>query len=69
MPEQDELQIYTWMDATLAELSECVKREVEMARGKNVELSFSFIYPDFNGKYRSKQVGSVMQGQRNLEYK
>ncbi len=68
VPVEDELQIYTWHDATLKELAECVRREVEAARKKNAELQFSFVYPDFNGKYRRKDVGSVFQGQRNPEY-
>jgi histone deacetylase complex subunit SAP18 len=59
VPEQDEVQIYTWMDATLGELADCVKKEVEAARKKEADLEFSFIYPDFNGKYRRKFVGSV----------
>ncbi len=64
VPEKDELQIYTWPDATLRELSDCVQREVELARKKDIELSFSFIYPDINGKYRRKEVGAVRIGQR-----
>jgi len=47
------------MDATLGELADCVKKEVEAARKKDSDLQFSFIYPDNNGKYRRKFVGSV----------
>lgn len=47
------------MDATLRELADIVRREVEHARGRDKELNFSFIYPDFNGKLRRKDVGSV----------
>lgn len=68
VPEKDEIQIYTWQDATLRELADCVRKEVEAARKKDTELSFSFIYPDFNGKYRRKDVGSVFAGQRNTDY-
>lgn len=50
------------MDATLRELSDIVRREVETARGRDIELSYSFIYPDFNGKLRRKDVGSVFDG-------
>ena len=57
------------MDATLGELAECIKSVLEAARNNRAELTFSFIYPDFNGKYRRKEVGTVLKGQRNLEYR
>lgn len=64
VPDKDELQIYTWPDVTLRELADCVQRELEIARKKDVELHFSFIYPDFNGRFRRKEVGQVTVGQR-----
>jgi hypothetical protein len=58
------------MDATLGELAECVRREVEAARKRDsVQLVFSFIYPDASGKFRRKEVGQVIQGQRDHDYK
>jgi len=47
------------MDATLFEISEIVRRQNEQARGKDLELAYSFIFPDFNGNYKRKEVGTV----------
>lgn len=67
VPEQDELQIYTWQDATLKELSELVQKEVVAARKRDAVLNFSFIFPDFNGKYKRKDVGSITIGKRGYD--
>eukprot|EP00347_Sterkiella_histriomuscorum_P008723 403344001 len=69
VPEKDEIQIYTWMDATLGELAETVRREVESARKNDPEIVFAFVYPDNQGKFRRKEVGVVMRGQRSMDYK
>ncbi len=53
------------MDATLGELADCIRREIEVARGERAEISFSFVFPDFNGNYRRKEVGTVVKGVRN----
>jgi histone deacetylase complex subunit SAP18 len=58
------LAIYTWPDATLRELTEHVTREVEAARKKGVELRFSLIFPDKDGKLKRKELGSVFIGKK-----
>lgn len=56
--------MYTWQDATLREIADFVQKDFEMARKRDSQLSFSFIYPDNNGKYRRKDVGAVFIGRK-----
>lgn len=56
---KDELQIYTWMDANLRELSDLIKEVHPQARGRATRLSFAFIYPDRRGRNVMRQVGIV----------
>ena len=42
---EDEVQIYTWMDATLRELSDLIKEASPAARERNSQLSFAIVYP------------------------
>lgn len=53
-------QIYTWMDATLRELSDLVKEVKPAARGRMTRLSFAFVYPDKRGRNVMRQVGQSM---------
>lgn len=54
-----ELQIYTWPDATLRELTELIKDVRKDACHRQVRLSFSFVYPDKRGQNVMKEVGVV----------
>ncbi|KAF3448459.1 hypothetical protein FNV43_RR09172 [Rhamnella rubrinervis] len=54
---KDEVQIYTWKDATLRELTDLVKEVAPEARRRNAKLSFAFVYPDKRGRFVLKQVG------------
>ncbi|KAL6174601.1 hypothetical protein ACLB2K_051247 [Fragaria x ananassa] len=54
---KDEVQIYTWKDATLRELTDLVKEIAPAARRRNAKLSFAFVYPDKGGRYVFKQAG------------
>uniref|UniRef100_A0A804PE62 Histone deacetylase complex subunit SAP18 n=1 Tax=Zea mays TaxID=4577 RepID=A0A804PE62_MAIZE len=56
---KDEVQIYTWKDATLRELTDLVKEVALPARKRNARLSFAFVYPDKNGRFVVRQVGST----------
>ncbi|PRW60917.1 Histone deacetylase complex subunit SAP18 isoform B [Chlorella sorokiniana] len=56
---KDEVQVYTWMDATLRELSDLVKEVQPAARRPMARISFAFIYPDRRGKNVMRQVGAV----------
>lgn len=56
---KDEVQIYTWMDATLRELTDLVKEVQPAARRPMARLSFAFVYPDRRGRNVMRQVGQV----------
>ncbi|VEN61584.1 unnamed protein product [Callosobruchus maculatus] len=60
---QNELQIYTWKDATLHELTQLVKEVNPEARRKGTKFNFAFVYPDVRQSlYRLREVGSTMTG-------
>ncbi|CAN1236696.1 Histone deacetylase complex subunit SAP18 [Linum grandiflorum] len=54
---KDEVQIYTWKDATLRELTDLVKEVAPAARRRDAVLSFAFAYPDKNGRFVVREVG------------
>ncbi|XP_047314953.1 histone deacetylase complex subunit SAP18-like [Impatiens glandulifera] len=54
---KDEVQIYTWKDATLRELTDLVKEVAPEARRRESMLSFAFVYPDKHGRFVVKEVG------------
>ncbi|KAJ0964229.1 hypothetical protein J5N97_029351 [Dioscorea zingiberensis] len=54
---KDEVQIYTWKDATLRELTDLVKEVAPAARKRDAKLSFAFVYPDKNGHFVVRPVG------------
>ncbi|CAG7881160.1 unnamed protein product, partial [Brassica rapa] len=57
---KDEVQIYTWKDANLRELTDLVKEVSVAARRRDAILSFGFVYPDKNGRFIVRQVGQTM---------
>ncbi|KAF8822086.1 Sin3-associated polypeptide SAP18 [Cardiosporidium cionae] len=58
-PEQDELQIYAWMDARLRELVNLVKEVCEETRERNAIWKFRLIYPDKQGHNLMSPIGQV----------
>jgi histone deacetylase complex subunit SAP18 len=56
---KDEVQMYTWQDATLRELCELVKEVFGAARRPSARLSFALIYPDSRGRKVLRQIGVV----------
>jgi histone deacetylase complex subunit SAP18 len=44
---KDEVQIYTWRDTTLRELTDLMKEVAPAARKQDARLSFAFVYPDW----------------------
>ncbi|KAJ0762565.1 putative Sin3 associated polypeptide p18 [Helianthus annuus] len=56
---KDEVQIYTWMDATLRELTDLVKEVAPEARRRDALLSFAFVYPTKTGHFTVKEVGKT----------
>jgi len=63
-----ELQMYTWMDATLRELATLVRDVNPDYRRKGTYFDFGIVYPDTRGSmYRMREIGSTCSGQRGLE--
>ncbi|XP_065864806.1 histone deacetylase complex subunit SAP18 isoform X4 [Euphorbia lathyris] len=56
---KDEVQIYTWKDATLRELTDLVKEVAPASRRRDARLSFAFVYPDKNGRFVVREVGKT----------
>uniref|UniRef100_A0A7S0RGX5 Histone deacetylase complex subunit SAP18 n=1 Tax=Pyramimonas obovata TaxID=1411642 RepID=A0A7S0RGX5_9CHLO len=56
---KEEVQIYTWPDATLRELTELVKEVRPEARKNTARLEFALVYPDRMGRNVLRKVGSV----------
>lgn len=62
---QNELQIYTWMDATLRELTGLVKEVNPETRRKGTYFDFAIVYPDNRTPtYRMREIGVTCSGQR-----
>lgn len=53
---EDEVQMYTWMDATLRELTDLVKEVQTAARNPRARLQFALVYPDRQGQNVLKPV-------------
>jgi histone deacetylase complex subunit SAP18 len=51
-----EVQIYTWPDATLRELCELLQDVVPSAADYNARLDLSLVFLDRNGNFAMKQV-------------
>ncbi|XP_022689589.1 histone deacetylase complex subunit SAP18-like isoform X2 [Varroa jacobsoni] len=61
----NELQVYTWLDATLRELTGLVKEVNREARRKGTVFDFAFVFPDRNGPmYRVREIGTTVSGQK-----
>lgn len=59
----EELQIYTWMDATLKELSMLVKETTASARWSGARLAFSSAYRDNGGRVHMRPLGTVLNSE------
>jgi histone deacetylase complex subunit SAP18 len=59
LPSDRELHIYTWIDATLRELTMLIKDAIDCIKRKDTVLAFSIIYSDSKGKLQRKEVGNV----------
>ena len=62
----NELQIYTWKDATLQELTALVRDVNPDTRRKGTYFDFALVQPDSYGPgYRMREIGVTCSGQRN----
>lgn len=63
-PKTSELQIYTWLDATLSELMGLV-REMPEFRTKGTQFNFSIVFPEpTSPTYRMRPIGVTIGGKR-----
>ncbi|ENN71722.1 hypothetical protein D910_04597 [Dendroctonus ponderosae] len=62
----NELQIYTWKDATLHELTQLVKEVNPEARRKGTKFSFSLVYPDSRSPIM-REIGSTFTGAKGAD--
>ena len=54
-----QVQIYTWPDATLRELTDLVKEVQPAARRTTARLEFALIYPDKKGRNVIRVIGGT----------
>uniref|UniRef100_A0A6M2DPF2 Histone deacetylase complex subunit SAP18 n=1 Tax=Xenopsylla cheopis TaxID=163159 RepID=A0A6M2DPF2_XENCH len=65
---QNELQIYTWKDATLQELASLVREVNPETRRKGTYFDFALVFPDFRGNgYRMREIGITCSGQKGTD--
>lgn len=65
---QNELQIYTWLDATLRELTSLVREVNPETRRKGTYFDFALVYPDGRAPtYRMREIGVTCSGQRGTD--
>lgn len=64
----NELQIYTWMDATLKELTSLVKEVNPDARRKGTSFEFCIVYPDIRlPGYKLRHIGTTQSGVKSSD--
>ncbi|CAO3607975.1 unnamed protein product [Cunninghamella echinulata] len=64
VPIEDELQLYTWKDATLGELALLIQEVIPEARHIDARISFQLVFLDTgNAKYIFKQLGKVINSE------
>ena len=66
-PTNREFHIYTWMDATLREITMLIKEAISSGRKKDVQLIFSLIFPDSKGKLQRKELGSINSNRKSSD--
>ncbi|XP_046397988.1 histone deacetylase complex subunit SAP18 [Ischnura elegans] len=64
----NELQIYTWMDATLREITSLVKDVNPEAKRKGTYFDFALVSPDMRSSgYRMREIGTTISGQKGAD--
>jgi len=64
----NELQIYTWMDASLKELTSLVKEVNVDARKKGTFFDFAIVYADFRQPVcRMREIGTTCSGKKGAD--
>jgi len=55
----DEIRLYTWLDATLGEVTQLLKEELPGARRRDAEFELSFIRHNLEGGLELKALGVI----------
>uniref|UniRef100_A0A182QS34 Histone deacetylase complex subunit SAP18 n=1 Tax=Anopheles farauti TaxID=69004 RepID=A0A182QS34_9DIPT len=63
----NELQIYTWMDATLRELTTLVRDVNPETRRKGTYFDFAVVYADARSNFRMREIGVTCSGQKGAD--
>uniref|UniRef100_A0A182NFN1 Histone deacetylase complex subunit SAP18 n=1 Tax=Anopheles dirus TaxID=7168 RepID=A0A182NFN1_9DIPT len=63
----NELQIYTWMDATLRELTTLVRDVNPETRRKGTYFDFAVVYADVRSNFRMREIGVTCSGQKGAD--
>ncbi len=59
----NELQIYTWLDATLKELTRLITEVYPNTKTKGTSFNFCTVYPDpYSAGFRMKDIGETVIG-------
>ncbi|XP_063931552.1 uncharacterized protein LOC135143587 [Zophobas morio] len=64
VPEDLELNMHTWMDASLKELGTLIKSIEPESRRKHTRINFSCVYPTARGHMMMKEIGTIIVGRR-----
>lgn len=60
--------MYTWMDATLKELSALVKEVNADARKVGTKFEFSLVFPELKSpQYRMREIGKTVNGREEID--
>ncbi|KAI8082927.1 Sin3 associated polypeptide p18-domain-containing protein [Halteromyces radiatus] len=63
-PVEDEIQLYTWKDATLGELALLLQEVVPEARHVDARIAFRLVYLDVRtGRYEHTDIGRVVNAE------
>ncbi|XKL61759.1 hypothetical protein PGB90_001592 [Kerria lacca] len=63
-----EFQIYTWMDATLREITNLIREVNEDANEKSTTFDFQLIIPDkFSSRYIARDIGSTISSKKGSD--
>jgi len=64
----NELQVYTWMDASLKEITNLVKEVHPESRKKGTIFDFAICYQDNRlQRYRVKEIGQTVSGKKSSD--
>jgi len=65
---KNELQIYTWMDASLKEITSLIRDVNPDTKRKGTYFDFALVFPDSRpGVFRMREIGVTCSGQRGAD--